>query len=178
MLSTEVSGVSSRISQRFCNYRTCSRLRLGRIFLATTAVRHTGLQSKTERRSSISPTYSKQEARRRKLRYLKAELAKSWSAWRWGADRNQDTRTQRQSERRGNWDGYGDRGSKPHVEKGVKRLRANGKEKKLRRVAEMLAAVRKTEASIQSGWEIDAGLQSTEKSKVEKENGARRDRRD
>lgn len=133
MLSTEVSGVSSCISQRCCNYRTCSRLRLSRIFLATTALRHTGLQSKTECRSSISPTYSKQEARRRKLHYLKAEFAKSWSAWRWGADRNWDTRVQRQSERRRNWDGYGDRDSKLHVEKEVKRFRDSRKEKKIQK---------------------------------------------
>lgn len=171
MLSTEVSGVSSCISQRFCNYRTCSRLRLSRIFLATTALRHTGLQSKTECRSSVSPTYSKQEARRRKLHYLKAELAKSWSAWRWGSDRNQDTRMQRQTERRGNWDGYGDGHSKLHVEKEAKRFRASRKEKKLRRIAEVLAIVRKTEGSAPSGWGIGAEHQSTEQSMVKMEKG-------
>lgn len=157
MLSTEVSGVSSCISQRCCNYRTCSRPKLSRIFLATTALRHAGLQSKTERSSSISPTYSKQEARRRKLHYLKVELAKSWSAWRWGADRKQDTRIRRQNGRRGNWGTYGDRDSKPHVEKEVKRFRASKKKKKISRVAEVLAIVRKTEGSTQPGWGIGAG---------------------
>lgn len=130
MLSREVLSVSSCSSQRFCNYRTCSRLRLSRIFLATTALSHAGLQSKAEHSSSVSPTYSKQEARRRKLHYLKAELAKSWSAWRWEADRNQDTRTQKHRGRRGNWDGCGDRDRKLPMEKEVKSYRAIGKGKK------------------------------------------------
>lgn len=47
-----------------------------------------------------------------------------------GDDRNQDTRMQRQSERRGNWGSYGDRDSKLHVEKVVKRFRPSRKEKK------------------------------------------------
>lgn len=173
MLSTKVSGVRSCISQRFCNYITRSRLRLSRIFLATTALRHSGLQSKSECRSSISSTYSKQEVRRRKLHYLKAKLAKSWSAWRWGADRNQGTRTQRHSERGGNWDICGDRDSKLRVEMKI-RVRASKNEKchQEKKVAKTLAAMRMTEGSI--GWRIGAG-QSTENLWLRRK-GVRRDR--
>lgn len=143
-----------------------SRLRLSRIFLATPALCHTGLQSKAERRSSVSPTYSQQEVRRRKLHYLKAECAKSWSAWRWGADRNQDTRMQTESDRRRKWENYSDKDGKWHMKKEVKKFWAS-KNKKRRIDDEMLATVRKTEGCTQTRWEIGAGSQFIEKPLVE-----------